>query len=107
MSRVSNGDAASAVNDLIWASRQFQSVQGDLRWERFATASAKAETAVLNCAALAPCLKMLKELAAWAEYRRSGHLGPGMHKGGLQGRVGQLHSQLDGCVSTILWPSPQ
>ena len=95
-------DAASAVNELVRMSRKYQSAPDDLRWERFSTALSKAKTSVLNGAALAPCLSLLHELGSWAEYRRSGHLAKGWHKGGLEGRVGQLHSQLDGCVSTIL-----
>lgn len=101
MSNVSNGDAASAVGRLIWVSRQLMASPGDdERWRRFQEAVATAKTSALNNSVFGPCLKQIRELEAWATYRRTGNLEPGMGKDWAT-RVGQLHSQLGGCASAI------
>lgn len=102
MSIVGNSEAAGAVNELLWASRKFQAMPDDPHWAKLEAASAGAQTAALNNSVFGPCLKQIKELAAWAVYRRTGRLEPGMSKGDLEVRVGQLHSQLGGCASAIL-----
>ena len=104
MSTVSDSEAAGAVRRLIWASRQHTAIPDTAHWERLEAASAAAITAVLNNSAMGSCLKQLKELELWSEYKHSGQLAAGLQKGNLESRVGQLLSQLGGCVETILRP---
>ena len=104
MSQVSNSEAGGAVRRLIWASRQHTATPDDPHWAKLKAASAEAMTAVLGNSAMMPCLKQLKELELWSEYRHSGRLAVGLQKGNLDSRVGQLLSQLGGVVETILRP---
>ena len=73
-------------------------------FEVLETAANKAMTSVLNCPGMMSNLPLIKELLVWAVFRRTGQLEPGMSKD-WEGRVGQLHSQLNPCVETILRPT--
>ena len=105
MSTVSDLSAAGAVKELLWLSRKFHAMPDAEHLAALETASAKAMTACLNNSAMMPCVKQIRELALWSEYRHSGRLAVGLQKGNLESRVGQLLSQLGGVVETILRPT--
>ena len=105
MSTVLDSEAAGAVKELLWLSRKFHAMPDNDHWAALETASAKAMTACLNNSAMMPCVKQIRELEAWAVYRKTGRLEPGMSKD-WESRVGQIYSALGGSVDAILKPRP-